>query len=68
MKTDPKKILLVSVSTGSGHVRTAEALKKSAKILYPDLEIEHIDMMNYVSSPMRKTIVESYDILAEKIP
>ncbi|MDP2684444.1 MAG: glycosyltransferase [bacterium] len=63
-----KKILLISVSTGSGHVRAAEAVKKTANLLYPNLIIEHIDMMDYVSPAMRKSIVNTYDIMAMKIP
>lgn len=63
-----KKILLISVSAGAGHVRTAEALKKTAVSLYPDLEIEHIDMMDYVSTSLKKTIINSYDIMAAKAP
>lgn len=62
------KILLISTSTGSGHVKTADALKKTAQNLYPDLDIEHIDMMDYVSLPLKKTILESYDLMAKRAP
>ena len=65
---EKSKILLISVSTGSGHVKAAEALKKTANILYPKLDIEHINMMDYVSLAMKKTITEFYDIMAKKIP
>jgi processive 1,2-diacylglycerol beta-glucosyltransferase len=63
-----KKILLVSVSTGSGHIRAAEALEKTAKKKYKHLTVEHIDMMNYVSTPIRKSVIESYDIMAKQLP
>lgn len=63
-----KKILLISVSTGSGHVRAAKALEKTAKIKFPDMDIVHIDMMDYVSFPLKKTVLNSYNILAGQLP
>jgi processive 1,2-diacylglycerol beta-glucosyltransferase len=65
-----KKILIISVSAGAGHVRVAEALKKTAQadISLGDIEVEHIDMMDYVSTPLRKAIVETYDVLVRTIP
>ena len=63
-----KKILLISVSAGSGHVRAAQALEKTAKTKFPEMDITHIDMMDYVSTPLRKTIVDSYNIIAKQLP
>ena len=62
------KILLISVSAGAGHVRAAEALERTAQLSFPDLEIEHIDMMDYVSRPMKTAIVDSYQIMAKQLP
>lgn len=63
-----KKILLISVSTGSGHVRAAQALEKTAKAKFPEMEVTHIDMMDYVSRPLKNTVLESYNILATQLP
>lgn len=63
-----KKILLVSVSTGSGHVRAAEALLGFAQKTSPEFDIKHIDMMDYVGPTLKNSIVESYEILAKQLP
>ena len=63
-----KKVLLISVSTGSGHVQAAKALEKTAKAKFPEMNISHIDMMDYVSLPLKKTIVNSYNILVKQLP
>ncbi len=63
-----KKLLLVSVSAGSGHVRAAEAIKKTAVKNYPELTVDHIDMMNYVSRPMRAAILDAYELMAVQLP
>lgn len=68
MPTKNKKILIISVSTGSGHVRAAEAVHKTAKIKFPEMEITHIDMMDYVSLPLKNTVLDSYNILAKQLP
>ena len=63
-----KKILLISVSAGSGHVRAAQAIEKTAKAKFPEMDITHIDMMDYVSLPLKKTVINSYNILAQQLP
>lgn len=68
MTQPTKKILLVSVSTGSGHVRAAQALERMAKAKFPGMDVTHIDMMDYVSLPLKKTILDSYNLLATQLP
>lgn len=63
-----KRVLIVSVSAGAGHVRAAEALKKTADLYFPDIEAIHIDMMDYVSAPMRMAVTDSYDLIMKKAP
>ena len=58
----------MSVSAGSGHVRAAEAVKKTAELNHPDLEVQHIDLMDYISLPMKKAVVGSYDLLVRQAP
>ncbi len=63
-----RKILIISVSAGAGHVRAGQALYKTAQQFFPDLETKHIDMMDYVSRTMRTGIVDVYDMLAKTMP
>ncbi len=62
----PKKILCVSVSAGSGHVRAAEALVQECRD--QGIEAEHIDMMDYVPGPYKAAIVRTYSILLKQAP
>ena len=63
-----KKILIISVSAGAGHVRAGEALLKSAQRKYPGLVAAHIDMLDYVNIAIKKTLVESYALMATQLP
>ncbi|MFH0857299.1 MAG: glycosyltransferase [Candidatus Magasanikbacteria bacterium] len=63
-----KKLLIISVSAGAGHVRIAQALEKTAKIHFPNYEVKHIDMMDYVSLPIKKAIVDTYSLLIKNAP
>ena len=52
----PKKILLLSVSVGAGHMRAAEAIGACAA----GHRALHLDVMNYVSSGFRKIYTDFY--------
>ncbi len=62
------KILIVSVSAGQGHVSAAQAIEDTAKKQYPNIDVVHIDMMDYVTSAVRHAIVDVYDVLVKTIP
>lgn len=63
-----KKVLLISASAGSGHVRAAQALEQTAQQFFSTaMEVTHIDMMEYVALPV-KTAIKSYDIMVKQMP
>ena len=63
-----KKILILSLSTGSGHTRAAEAIKKTILQQYPHINVEHIDMLHYLSNPFKRATVDAYDLLIKTSP
>lgn len=63
-----KKILIISLSAGAGHVRAGEALKKQAGLSFKNLEIKHIDMAEYITLPMKKTAIDTYTLMIKKMP
>jgi processive 1,2-diacylglycerol beta-glucosyltransferase len=63
-----KRILLLSVSAGAGHVRAAEALRSAALARNEGLEIRHLDVMDYVTSGFRKLYTDFYIRLVNKAP
>lgn len=63
-----KRILVLSVSAGAGHVRAAQALCAAAQLQFPHLELTHVDVMDLVSQGFRKLYADSYIKLVEKMP
>jgi len=63
-----KTILLLSVSAGAGHVRAAEALRKTAEENFPAFKAVHLDVMDFVPELFRNIYVDSYIKLIERSP
>lgn len=63
-----KKLLIVSCSTGSGHFRAAEALRLSCQKLYPEIQVLHIDLADYLSGFARAFAVSSYNTFIARTP
>lgn len=68
MPASVKKLLLVSCSTGAGHFRAAEALRLSCQKLYPNVQVLHIDLADYLSGFARAFSVTAYNSFAARIP
>jgi processive 1,2-diacylglycerol beta-glucosyltransferase len=58
MKKKPR-VLLLSASSGAGHVRAAQALEK-AFIARGDCDVEHVDAIEYVSKLFQRLYDRSY--------
>lgn len=63
-----KKILLLSVSAGAGHVRAAEALRRQALTEAGEINAVHWDVMDFVSATFRKIYTDFYIKLVNKAP
>lgn len=65
-----RKILVLSVSAGAGHMRAAEALCAYANNPDGDTAVQatHLDVMNYVPSGFRKVYTDFYIKLVNKAP
>ena len=64
----PKRLLLLSVSAGAGHMRAAEAIRAHADKLEASLCARHIDVMDYVPAGFRKLYTDFYLKLVSKAP
>lgn len=62
-----KKVLLLSVSAGAGHVRAAEALRRYAEE-HADVSAMHLDVMQFVPTSFRKVYADFYIQLINKHP
>jgi len=63
-----KRILLLSVSAGAGHQRAAEAIRINALQNNKNLEVCHLDVMDFVTAGFRKIYTDFYIKLVNKAP
>ncbi|WP_426287346.1 MGDG synthase family glycosyltransferase [Luteibacter sp. E-22] len=66
-----RRILLLSVSAGAGHVRAAEALDATVSALATggrEIEAKHLDVMDYVPSSFRRVYADFYLRLITRHP
>jgi processive 1,2-diacylglycerol beta-glucosyltransferase len=63
-----RKILLLSVSAGAGHMRAAEALHCCAQLHFPEAQTVHLDVMQHVASGFRKAYTDWYIQLVNASP
>jgi processive 1,2-diacylglycerol beta-glucosyltransferase len=63
-----KRLLILSVSAGAGHVRAAQALEAAARAAQPPLDATHVDLLSLVPKDFRKLYGERYIRLVEKSP
>src|SRR5271166_1940135 len=66
MKTNPR-VLLLSASSGAGHVRAAQALEK-AFAARGDCNVEHIDTIEYVSKLFQRVYEKAYISMVRRAP
>jgi processive 1,2-diacylglycerol beta-glucosyltransferase len=62
------KVLITSLSAGSGHVRAAEAILAACKQSSPAVEAVHVDVANFVSPNFRRFYVEGYRVAVQHAP
>lgn len=65
---EPRRVLLVSASVGNGHVRAAQAIMAHAIQGFPQLQMQHIDMMQLVPAAFRTLYSDWYLKMAQKAP
>jgi processive 1,2-diacylglycerol beta-glucosyltransferase len=66
MKTKPR-VLLLSATSGAGHVRAAQALEK-AFAARGDCVVEHIDALQYVSKIFQRIYDKAYISMVQRAP
>jgi len=66
MKTQPR-VLLLSATSGAGHVRAAEALEKGF-LARGDCVVEHIDALQHVSKLFQRVYDQAYIAMVRRAP
>lgn len=63
----PRRVLILSASSGAGHVRAAQALEK-AFTARGDCVVEHVDALDYTSKLFQKVYDDAYIALVRRAP
>jgi processive 1,2-diacylglycerol beta-glucosyltransferase len=63
----PPRILLLSASSGAGHVRAAEALEQAFRTR-GGCSVEHVDSLNYVSKLFQRIYDDAYIAMVQRAP
>ena len=63
-----QKVLFISFSAGAGHKRAAEALFLTCKQKYPQIQAEHIDLLDYSSGFFKKITASLYHFSVKYLP
>jgi processive 1,2-diacylglycerol beta-glucosyltransferase len=61
------RVLILSASSGAGHVRAAQALEQSFHAR-GDCEVEHVDAIDYVSKLFQRLYEDAYISLVQRAP
>lgn len=62
------RILILSASTGGGHMRTSSAMKKYIEQNRPDDVIRVVDTLEHIGHLYNKTVSEGYEFIAKNMP
>jgi processive 1,2-diacylglycerol beta-glucosyltransferase len=63
-----KRILLLSLKAGSGHIRAAEAVREALEIQKPDCEVQHFEVLEYMSGFFRWSFNTIYSTMIHRTP
>lgn len=63
-----RKLVILSVSAGAGHVRAAEAIVAAVKLRHPGVDAIHLDVMELVPRLFRKVYAEKYVDVVNRHP
>ncbi len=67
MEPKKKKILILSMTAGFGHVRAGEALLDYAKEHLPEASAQHVDVLD-IDPTLRKYSLKMYGLVSKKLP
>lgn len=63
-----QKLMVLSVSSGAGHVRAADAICSQVAASHAHVATRHIDVMDFSSAPLRKVYTELYIAMINSFP
>ena len=62
------RILIIAASAGAGHVRAAQALEASLRIMKPEADVRRVDILDFTAKMYRKTYAGGYLKMVDRAP
>ena len=62
------RVLIISASAGAGHTRAAQALEEALRLLCPDCQSQHVDILDFASATYKKTYADGYLQMVNRAP
>ncbi|MBZ0189800.1 MAG: glycosyltransferase [Candidatus Obscuribacterales bacterium] len=63
-----KRVLILSASSGAGHIRAAQALEKAFSVFSRDLEVRHEDALRFTNFAFRNLYSKAYIEMVNTLP
>jgi len=63
-----KRVTIISVKAGAGHLRAAEAIEATLRDDYPAVRVRNIEALEYTSAAFRKGFTGAYNQLVARLP
>jgi processive 1,2-diacylglycerol beta-glucosyltransferase len=68
MSSKGKKVLVLSVKAGAGHLRAAEAIEEVIKQTHPEVEVRNAETLEYTNPAFQASFTSAYNKLASDLP
>jgi processive 1,2-diacylglycerol beta-glucosyltransferase len=62
------RVLILSASVGSGHIRAAKAIESAFNINHPHVAVTHVDVLQLTNAPFRRAYGAGYFRAAQRAP
>jgi len=63
-----KRVLILSVRAGAGHIRAAQAVEQKIRSLHPEVDVRHLDALTFMNPVFAKNFTNTYETLAKSLP
>jgi len=67
-RDDEKRVLILSIKAGSGHMRAAAAIEAALQEEHPEVVVRHDEALRYTSASFREAFTRTYNRLATDLP
>jgi len=68
MSGDRKKVLILSVKAGAGHLRAAAAIEQVFQQTHPEVEVRNVEALEFTNPAFQASFTGAYNKLASDLP